>query len=81
MASAVSDDYKQQIADRLGGVRQLPYGPLRMQVCFTVGPARNWLNLWKPTIDDLVPLLGRDPRSAATAGHIVGGRAVRRHGH
>jgi hypothetical protein len=23
-----------------------------------VGPGRNWLNLWKPTIDALGPLLG-----------------------
>ena len=24
-----------------------------------MGPGRNWLNLWKPTIDALDPLLGR----------------------
>jgi len=63
-ASSQTDDFKQQIADRLSAVPQLPYGPLRMQISFTVGPSRNWINLWKPTIDSLVPLLGRDPHGA-----------------
>lgn len=30
-----------------------------MQIAFGVGVSRNWLNLWKPTIDSLDPLLGR----------------------
>jgi len=60
-ASYIYDDFKQQIADQLSALPQLPYGPLRMQISFTVGPARNWVHLWKPTIDALVHLLGRDP--------------------
>lgn len=63
-ASSESDDFKEQIANRLGALPQLPYGPLRMDISFTVGPSRNWINLWKPTIDALVPLLGRDPHGA-----------------
>jgi hypothetical protein len=29
------------------------------ELAFVVGPRRNWMNLWKPTIDALEPLLGR----------------------
>ena len=36
----------------------LPDGPVRLQLSFTVGPRRNWLNLWKPTIDALGQILG-----------------------
>jgi hypothetical protein len=32
-----------------------------MQLCFTVGPGRNWLTLWKPTIDALGPVLCYTP--------------------
>jgi hypothetical protein len=32
---------------------------VRLQISFTVGLRRNWLNLWKPRIDALDPLLGR----------------------
>jgi hypothetical protein len=31
---------------------------VRLEIAFVVGPAWNWLNLWKSTIDALVPLLG-----------------------
>ena len=31
----------------------------RLELAFVVGPRRNWLNLWKQTIDSLDPLLGR----------------------
>lgn len=43
----------------MGGAGELPAGPVRLQISFTVGPRRNWLNLGKPTIDALDPLLGR----------------------
>src|ERR1700722_3831985 len=33
----------------------------RRGLCFTVGPARNWLNLWKPAIDALDQILGHAP--------------------
>jgi len=62
--SSGADDFKEQIADRLSAFPQLPYGPLRIHISFTIGPSRNWINLWKPTIDSLVPLLGRDPHGA-----------------
>ena len=32
---------------------------MQLQLSFVVGPQRNWLTLWKPTIDALDPLLGR----------------------
>jgi hypothetical protein len=46
----------------------LPSGPVRLQLAFHVGPraVRNWLNLWKPTIDALEPLLGRDSNETGT---------------
>ena len=31
---------------------------MRLELSFVVGPGRNWLNLWKQTIDSLDPLLG-----------------------
>lgn len=57
-ASSVSTEYKQQIQDQLHGTATLPDGPVALQVSFTVGPSRNWTNLWKPTIDALGALLG-----------------------
>jgi hypothetical protein len=39
----------------------LPPGPVWLEVSYIVGPTRNWLNLWKPTIDSLGPLLGDTP--------------------
>ena len=51
--------YHQQIQAAAAGAAQLPAGrPVRLELAFVVGPAWNWLNLWKPTIDALVPLLG-----------------------
>ena len=34
-------------------------GAVALHVSFTIGPTRNWLNLWKPTIDSLEAILGR----------------------
>ena len=58
-ASGSTTAYKQQIHDQLIGASELPVGPVSLQISFTVGPRRNWLNLWKPTIDALDPILGR----------------------
>jgi hypothetical protein len=58
-ASSESPAYKQQVNASLANVTELAPGPVRLQIAFTVGPSRNWLNLWKPTIDALDPLLGR----------------------
>ncbi|MBF9519524.1 hypothetical protein [Mycobacteroides chelonae] len=51
---------KEQIRSALAGVPELPDGPVRLELAFTVGPSRNWLNLWKPTIDSLGALLGHE---------------------
>ncbi len=62
-ASAETRAYKEQIRQSLEGARELPDGPVQLEIVFTIGPARSWLNLWKPTIDALGPLLGiSDPR-------------------
>ncbi len=58
-ASVGSVKNKEQVRESLAGVAELPTGPVRLEIAFTVGPVRNWLNLWKPTIDALDPLLGR----------------------
>jgi hypothetical protein len=58
-ASSETRAYKEQVRGAVAGARQLPAGPVRLQISFVVGPGRNWLNLWKPTIDALDPLLGR----------------------
>jgi hypothetical protein len=58
-ASAAMTAYKQQVSDRLTGATELPPGPIAVELAFVVGPRRNWLNLWKPTIDALDRLLGR----------------------
>jgi len=42
----------------VAGAVSLPPGPVKLEVAYRVG-ARNWINLWKPTIDALDPLLGR----------------------
>jgi len=60
-ASSQSTAFKEQIRAQLGDTRPIPPGPVRIQLCFTVGPTRNWLNLWKPTIDALGQILGHAP--------------------
>jgi hypothetical protein len=63
--SAGSTTYKQQIHDQLGatGATAPPPGtPLTATIGFRHSPARNWLNLWKPTLDALGPLIGEGPR-------------------
>jgi hypothetical protein len=57
-ASSSSTAYKQQIHDQLARAVQLPAGPVSLQLSFVIGPTRNWLNLWKPSIDALGTLLG-----------------------
>jgi hypothetical protein len=58
-ASGSTTAYKQEIHDQLVGATELPMGPVSLQISFIVGPRRNWLNLWKPTIDALDLLHGR----------------------
>jgi hypothetical protein len=59
-ASSATTAYKQQVHDAVQGAGELPDGPVSLQLSFAVGPRRNWVNLWKPTIDALGPLLGTD---------------------
>jgi hypothetical protein len=60
-ASGQSTAFKEQIRAQLTCASPIPPGPVRLQLCFTVGPARNWLNLWKPAIDALGQILGHTP--------------------
>jgi hypothetical protein len=62
--SAQTAAFKEQIRDQLAGTEPLPAGPVHLQLCFTVGPRRNWLTLWKPTIDALGQILGHAPTGA-----------------
>lgn len=58
--SATTPAYKRQIADQLDGqASEIEQGAVSLQLAFTVGPRRNWINLWKATIDSLGLILGR----------------------
>jgi hypothetical protein len=58
-ASYETKAYKEQVRAAVGKASELPGGPVWLQLSFVVGRRRNWLNLWKPTIDASDPLLGR----------------------
>jgi hypothetical protein len=58
-ASASSLAYKEQINAAVADAAELPAGAVRLELSFVVGPRRNWLNLFKQTIDSLDPILGR----------------------
>jgi hypothetical protein len=61
-AGVSTEAFKRQVRDAVATASVVPGGAVRMQISYVVGQ-RNWLNLWKPTIDALDPLLGRtDPR-------------------
>lgn len=74
-ASSETAAFKQQIADALRGARPVAPGPVALDIGFSVGPARSWINLWKPTIDALGALLGAS--SPARPWHPQDGRVVR----
>jgi hypothetical protein len=75
-AAGDSTTYKEQVRDSLGvAPAELPAGPVELELGFTVGPSRNWINLWKPTIDALGPLLGAPAGSKPW--HPHDGRIVR----
>jgi len=61
-ASTESTAYKQEIADHLEAFPELRDGPVQLRLAFWVGRSRNWLNLWKPTIDALGGILGPSDR-------------------
>ncbi|WP_232008119.1 hypothetical protein [Mycobacterium gordonae] len=58
-ASASSVAFKEQIYAAVAGESEIPAGPVRLELSFVVGARRNWLNLWKQTIDSLDAILGR----------------------
>lgn len=74
-ASSETAAFKQQIADALRAARPVPSGPVTLDIVFGVGPARSWINLWKPTIDALGALLGVS--SPARPWHPRDGRVIR----
>lgn len=63
--SAGSIAFKMEVSDQLGDIMPLPPGPVRLQLSFAVGRSRNWINLWKPTIDALGKILGQSPGRGA----------------
>ncbi len=63
---------QEQIRVAIASATELPAGPVRLELAFVVGPGRKWWHLWKPTIDSLDPLLGRDPSDRDW--HLLDGR-------
>lgn len=59
-ASSQLPAYKEAIRDQITTSTPLTGGAIALQLAFAVGPARAWPNLWKPTIDALGAILGRD---------------------
>lgn len=58
-ASSQAKAFKEQVRSAVSEAAEITGAAVKLQVSFTVSPRRNWLNLWKPTIDALDPLLGR----------------------
>ena len=58
-ASSETKAYKEQVRSGVADAAEIPVRAVWLQLAFVVSPRRNWLNLWKPTIDALDPLLGR----------------------
>lgn len=58
-ASTVSPAWKDQVKAAVIDAEPLPPGPVALQISFRVDPRRAWVNLWKPAIDALDPILGR----------------------
>jgi hypothetical protein len=59
-ASSEKTAYKEQISSQIkDSPIELDDGPVALQLAFTLGPRRNWINLWKATIDSLDLILGR----------------------
>src|SRR5262249_12368765 len=58
-ASAQTNAYKEQLADQVGVYDTASsMESVELEICFRVHPRRNWVTLWKPTIDALGGLLG-----------------------
>jgi hypothetical protein len=74
-AAGDSKKYKEQVRNAVADLDVLADGPVGLEIAFVVGPKRNWLNLWKPTIDALGPILGSTHPS--NPWHPCDGRIVR----
>ena len=59
VSTAKESEWKDEVKAALAGARELPGGPVGVQISLTVHPDRSWPNLWKMAIDGLDPLLGR----------------------
>jgi hypothetical protein len=57
-ASPETETYKRQVRGQLAHLKPIRPGPVRVEITFVVSVRRNWMNLWKPTIDALTPILG-----------------------
>ena len=57
-AAASTVAYKEQVRAAIEDTPELPDGPVKVELSFVVGKRRNWVNLWKQTIDALGPILG-----------------------
>lgn len=70
-----TSEYRAQIHAALGDVAELPPDlSVKLELAFVVGKAWNWVNLWKPTIDSLDPLLGRGPTRPGQPWNPLDGR-------
>lgn len=61
VGSAEQRAIARQLAPNVAG---LPWGPVELALDISCGANRNWINLWKPLIDSLVPILGRQPHKS-----------------
>ncbi|MEZ5101976.1 MAG: hypothetical protein R3C15_19680 [Thermoleophilia bacterium] len=62
-ASSTKPAWKEQIAAALGDHETAATNePIDLAIVFTASPARNWVSLWKPTIDALGGILGEGSR-------------------
>ena len=61
-SAATQAGFQQEIRTQLKDRDMLPEGPLELELAFVVGPKQDWVDLWKPTIDALGPLLGETNR-------------------
>jgi hypothetical protein len=58
-AQSADSSWKVAVRAAVKRGRELPPGPVGLEVAFTLGRASQWPIIWKPTIDGLEPLLGR----------------------
>ena len=73
-ASPQTETYKRQVRDQLAHLTRIRSGPVRVEIAFVVSARRNWMSLWKPTIDALMPILG--PTRPDREWHPLDGRIV-----